>query len=214
MTYILSHIGGDRAPLKLDIGGDGDEYFDIIISNAQGQIGSVSLKFKGGNLVVHAEDWTTPHEPGTLNASQVIAKTIIVANAAEATPLQPLESTPPVPGPRVTAKFYSDDHNAEAEFDAAPWLAQASDDAIREVAGDGWGASFSTDAIAEFMSDHDPGVSRVYEYLGITHEYNIKMPYSKESVGSTCRVDEDEALAWLKENKLHIYEELTADREE
>ena len=186
------------------------QYLDLIIFNSRGQIGSVSLKYKGGDLVIHAEDWTArPDAPEDFNPAVAIAECALIRQADVAVPLEAEKGVSP-PGPPVSAEFYSDDHKAEAKFDAAAWLAHASDDEIIKVAHSGWGESYETDTIAEFMADRDAGVANVYAYLEFTGTHKITMPYSNDPIGSTCRVDETEALAWLRENRAHIYEELTA----
>src|SRR5262249_43686412 len=49
----------------------------------------------------------------------------------------------------VRAWVYRDDHAIECEFDAAPWLEQASIDEIVDLAKCGWGGDNAADTVAE-----------------------------------------------------------------
>lgn len=63
-------------------------FIDIVVSNRRGEVASVTLEILDGNLVLHAEDRTTPHAPGTLDPACVIGRDVIVENVFDAVPLE------------------------------------------------------------------------------------------------------------------------------
>ena len=87
--------------------------------------------------------------------------------------------------PVVTARAVSDDKVCQAVFHANRWLAQASEDEIRDLAHSGWGGSLPADQVAQFMESRDFQVEQVLE-----HSRKLK-------TGFEVYVDEIAARRWL-----------------
>ncbi len=119
-------------------------------------------------------------------------------------------------GPPVKGQVSSDDDVRHATFDAAPWLAQASDQDIRALAACGWGGDYPADAVAEWSSRHSPDVHRLFCCLNDAN--GIREAGGLDPIGFECHVDEGEALAWLKEHRPALHAELAraswAERED
>ena len=109
----------------------------------------------------------------------------------------------------VKAEAHSDDYNVQVEFDAADWFEQASDQEIVELVNCGWGGDYPADAVAEFLSDADLGLSKLFDYLhAIAND-----PSKKDCNGFECHIDPDKAAAWLNANRPQLAQHL-ADRPE
>ena len=107
--------------------------------------------------------------------------------------------------PRVTASCHSDDFVVEVkEFDATPWLAQASDDELRALRNEGYGGNYTADSVAEFMATYDSQVQAIFDH-------NATLPASVELRGFECSVNEEEAEAWIAQHRPHL---LTEEEEE
>jgi hypothetical protein len=91
----------------------------------------------------------------------------------------------------IKAETHSDDYAVEIEFDATDWFEQASDDEILALAAIGWGGDYEADAVAEHFEA--TSCARLFAYLG----FSPTMPWSNDSVGFECHVDEQSALAWI-----------------
>lgn len=107
----------------------------------------------------------------------------------------------------ITAETHSDDYRVEVPFDAEPWFAQASDAAIVALAACGWGGDFPADAVAQGMSDVDPEVAALFDYL---ESVNAHRGPDTDPCGFECHVHDDAALAWLKTMRPALYATLTA----
>jgi len=108
---------------------------------------------------------------------------------------------------RIRAEAHSDDHRVEVDFDATPYFVAATDDELRELAATGWAHDYPADAVAQHVADHDPAVQRLFTYL----EFIPTMPYSSDTVGFECDVDEHDARAWLRLHRPALHDELWAD---
>ena len=96
----------------------------------------------------------------------------------------------------ILAEAHSDDFCIEKEFDATAWFKQASDDKIVALSAAGWCGGYEADEVAEFYTHSD--LSELFSYL---HAVNKK----GTSVGFECDVDEESAMAWLKQNRPEVF---------
>lgn len=99
---------------------------------------------------------------------------------------------------RVDAEVHTDDGSAEAEFDAAPWLRQATGEEIRALAECGWRGDYPADAVAEWTQDIDADVRAVFRRV------------RRRSLGFECSVDEEQARHWLEQNRPDVAATLPA----
>lgn len=105
-----------------------------------------------------------------------------------------------VPRIRVCAEVHSDDYRVQAGFDAAPWFAQASDEAIVRLADAEWGTGEAADVVAEhFMKTH-VRIAFMFDYLDTFPE--------GAAIGFECSVDPDSAKDWLKQNRPGLWARL------
>lgn len=105
-----------------------------------------------------------------------------------------------LPRIRVMAEVYSDDRNLEAPFDAAPWFARASDDEIVDLAEIDWSGDEPADVVAEHFIGSHAGVDSVFDYLNA-----LNTRRGADSMGFECRIDEDSAMAWLKQHRPELW---------
>jgi len=91
----------------------------------------------------------------------------------------------------INAKCYSDDGAVEVNFDATAWFEQATDEQIKELADIEWGGNYASDDVALHMATVDKKVQKVFDYC----EINRDMP------GFECRVNPQDAIAWVKANR-------------
>jgi len=106
----------------------------------------------------------------------------------------------------IKARIHSDDFVFDYEFDAEPWFAQAKTDAIVRLAEVGWGGDYEADDVAQFIQ-HDTEnkeIETVFEYC-----YNSQVPH----MGFEVHIDEENALEWLKANKIEVYNEIQQAKE-
>jgi hypothetical protein len=111
-------------------------------------------------------------------------------------------------GPPIKARVRSDDDVRDVSFDAAPWLAQASDHEIRTLAASGWGGAYPALGVADWSAGHDRAVARMLRCLDRENEARDASGLS--FIGLECHVDQGEALAWLKEHRPHLHAALAA----
>jgi len=109
--------------------------------------------------------------------------------------------TPPVEGPSIKAKCYSDDHCVEVAFDAARWFQQANDKDIIDLAGCGWGGDYAADAVAVYMAASDEHVAYMFKYLEARNG-------RRDAPGFECHVDEVAARVWLATHRPELLERL------
>jgi hypothetical protein len=93
---------------------------------------------------------------------------------------------------QVRAEVHSDDYAAKATFDAAPWLAQASDYEIEMLIRCDFGGDQASDAVALWTRDRSDSVDGVFRYDELAR------------TGFECHVNRDDAMAWIKANRSHL----------
>lgn len=101
---------------------------------------------------------------------------------------------------RVHAEAHSDDYRVEVAFDAAPWFAQASDEAIVRLADAEWGTGEAADVVAEHFT-------RTHERIAFMFDYLDTFPEGA-AIGFECSVDPDSAKDWLKQNRPGLWARL------
>ena len=100
----------------------------------------------------------------------------------------------------IKAECHSDDRASEVEFDATPWFERASNKEIADLARCGWGGGDPADAVAEFCSDTDENVKKVFDYLNIIKDD----PSKKDCCGFECHVDQEDAVAWIRVHRAEM----------
>jgi hypothetical protein len=102
----------------------------------------------------------------------------------------------------IPAEAYSDDNQVKVNFDAEPWFNQAPDYEIEGLAECGWGGEEPADYVAYFFDA--TSTKRLFDYLS----FGLTMPYTGETVGFECRIDENAALAWLEKHRPDLWKKI------
>lgn len=103
------------------------------------------------------------------------------------------ESSEPTIGHTVKAECHSDDHIFTAEFDAAPWFEQASDEEIVGLWECAFGGDWAADEVARFIAERNTEVAAVLDYATKKHE-----------MGFECHVDTTEAMAYIEAHRPEV----------
>jgi hypothetical protein len=101
-------------------------------------------------------------------------------------------------GPYVNAEFWTDDRVFEVEFDARPYLQQASDDELAGIIEVGFRGDYETDNIAQYVSTEGLSVelNEAFDYIGAMQKSKLKDP-----PGFEVAVDVNQYLKWLDEQR-------------
>lgn len=101
-----------------------------------------------------------------------------------------------VPRVRVWAKVHSDDHRMQAEFDAVPWFAQASDDEIVALAKGGRHRNRMADEVAQHFRGM-PKIAALFAYIE-----------NQDDCGYECTIEADGAMNWLKQHRPELWKRI------
>ena len=107
----------------------------------------------------------------------------------------------------ISARTYSDDRVYRIDFDATPWFEQASPAERRALRDCGWGGDYPADRVAEWF-DAAGTVPEIYDMF----RYIENQMGKPGETGFECRVDEDEAVAWLEQHRPGWQRPATGDR--
>ena len=95
----------------------------------------------------------------------------------------------------IKAECHTDDHVFKVEFDALPWLKQASDDQIIELDGCDYAGDSPADNVALFCQDFDPELKNLFAYLEKVNEVRRKC------CGFEVWVDAEAIRKWVSWNR-------------
>lgn len=105
-----------------------------------------------------------------------------------------------LPRIRVRAEVYDETGLKKVEFDAAAWFAQASDDDIIKLRNMGWANDWTSDRIAEYFADSNEDIADLLNFCRTNHRTYEPQGF-ESSQGFGCSIDEDSAMAWLKQHR-------------
>lgn len=103
--------------------------------------------------------------------------------------------------PEVSAEVHNDSHSTQVKFDAAAWFAQADEAKIIALHGIGWTGDSASDAVAQFFEDRNEDIADLFNFCRATQ-------LTREPQGFECSVDEDDAMAWLKQHRPGLWARL------
>ena len=103
----------------------------------------------------------------------------------------------------IHAEVHSDDHVFEISFDASPWFENASDAEITALAECGWGGNYPADRVAKEIPAHDE-IKAMFDYL-------YRISGTRRACGFECHVTANDAEAWIKTNRPHLWNTLQLD---
>lgn len=95
-------------------------------------------------------------------------------------------------GPVVKARFWTDDHRFEADFDAQEYFAQAPVDSLLSIAEVGFSGDYCTDNVAEFMQGRNEDIDDGFAYIHALQRSSMKDP-----PGFECSVDSKDYFRWM-----------------
>jgi len=98
----------------------------------------------------------------------------------------------------IAAMVRSDDHHTCSSFECQDWFAQASDEDILQLADEGFKHEVMSDNVAKFFDGKKPGVTST---LGYVRSY---VNSTEKEMGFGCEIDVENALSWIKANRLHL----------
>jgi hypothetical protein len=99
------------------------------------------------------------------------------------------------------------DGAVQVTFDATSWFETADPEQIQNLVGSGWEGRRGA-AIALFLMDRDAALLELFRYILILSAlWDVPMPF-------TCRIDRDQALAWLRQHAPEWYRGLDLAEEE
>ena len=96
----------------------------------------------------------------------------------------------------IKAEAHSDDRAVEVNFDAGPWFERADNKEIVKLVCCEFGGDYPADEVAQDSADWEPDLEDMFKYIELRH--------SVENIGFECHVDEDDAVAWIKNNRPSI----------
>lgn len=103
-----------------------------------------------------------------------------------------------LPGPEVSARFYTDDHAFEADFDAQAYLMVSNDSRLTEIINAGYGGDYCTDNIAEYFGDKKLNQDIVDGFAYLSYQQRSRFG---ETIGFECRVDGKAFLQWMHKHR-------------
>jgi len=95
-------------------------------------------------------------------------------------------------GPVVKARFWTDDHRFEADFEAQDYFAQASVDSLLSIAEVGFSGDYCTDYVAEFMQGRNEDIDDGFAYI-----HALQKSAMKDPPGFECSVDAGDYFRWM-----------------
>jgi hypothetical protein len=94
----------------------------------------------------------------------------------------------------IPAECHSDDRVFEVSFDAAPWFARATDQEILRLANCGFGGDYPADEVSMSMAGRNADLKELHKYVERVHGKG-------RDCGYECHVDSAAALAWIKQHR-------------
>lgn len=101
----------------------------------------------------------------------------------------------------VPAEVHTDDYQVEVDFNAVPWLNQASEQEIIDLAECGWRGDYPADAVAQHSVKWYPQIDDVFSHKSGNEDLS----------GFEVVVDEGLAMAWLKENRNSVFKKIIGE---
>ena len=121
-------------------------------------------------------------------------KMTFVEDRGEDLPVYPTAPETSSPTVAIQAEAHSDDQAVRIKFDALAWFRESSAENILALANCGWGGDYPADAVVLHTQDGEQE-KRLFSYLTI-----------HPKMGFECHVNEDNAMAWLADNRPEVHD--------
>ena len=106
----------------------------------------------------------------------------------------------------IRAKAWSDCGQMKVAFDCSRWAEQATDKQLSDLIACGCSRDYAADEVARYMSEHDEEARRLFDFLDVAR----KQPFSGDTNGFECQVDEGDLQGWLRDNRPGLLNALVA----
>lgn len=106
---------------------------------------------------------------------------------------------------KINTRAVTDDNVFDVLFEAEPWFIDASDDDIVKLFYDGLSDSYESDEVGRFCCENSK--NKYLECLFIYLEYIAEYKNHPVAIGFSIRIDTNDALKWVKENRPGIYKQ-------
>lgn len=106
---------------------------------------------------------------------------------------------------KIRAEAHSDDGVSKVSFDAVKWFEVASDQEVLKLAKISWEHGYEADYVAQFFSESE--TKELFDHLST----NPRMPFTEDTVGFECSVNEEDACRWLAANRPDLYANVTEE---
>lgn len=103
----------------------------------------------------------------------------------------------------IAAECHTDDYAIEVRFNAVNWFKQASDQEIIELAECAWRGDYPADKVAEESIRYFKKLESIFSHTNQCEDLS----------GFECSVDEVSAMAWLKANRIDLFEVISGANE-
>lgn len=97
----------------------------------------------------------------------------------------------------IRAECQTDDDVILVRFNAKRWFDTASDDDIVTLASSGWQNTRTSPQIVNAIRPHSSNVGLIFDYVGL-------MAWHHKEVGFECRIQPDDAMTWIEDNRPHL----------
>lgn len=134
-----------------------------------------------------------PVPPGTDGRHE-----LVIQSAIDAGLIQFPEHTETTETPVIKATAWSDNRAVEVAFNAEAYFTVAYDDEIMALAMIEWRGDVAADQVALYYEDRDYRLANLFHYIATTD-----LP--KDLSGFECAVDEESAMAWLRQHREDLY---------
>lgn len=104
-----------------------------------------------------------------------------------------------VPG-KIEARAWSDDQRIIVDFNAAPWFYMAKPNEVVKLAESGWSRSEPADQVALGMKKFNDKIDFLFKYIERVDRHVVH----GDTVGFEVEVNEEQAMAWMKEHHPHM----------
>lgn len=102
----------------------------------------------------------------------------------------------------IKAETHTDDRAVEVDFDATPYFQSNSDEVLAELFECGFAGDEPADQVAIELAESNPEIGAMFRYL------EARNRASRKSIGFEVNVNEEDALAWLRQNRPNVFKHL------